>query len=157
MDCLRVLVIDDSRTIRAMIEQIVEHEPGSRVVGAAADVPAARRMLVDLMPNVITLDLAMPGIDGMQFLDEIRDERHAPIIVLSSSTSDGAPETERAIAHGVHACFDKAKLVSNAAMFLRVLKAAVKRSSARHLSSRPTVSVVRRQPAELSKNEIAVT
>ncbi len=153
MDCLRVLVIDDSLTIRAMIEQIVENEPGGRVVGTAADVPAARRMLVDLLPNVITLDLAMPGIDGMQFLDELRDERHAPIVVLSSSTRDGAPETERAIAHGANACFDKAKLVSDARTFLRVLKTAVKRSSTGHRSSHPAATAARAQPAELSRDK----
>jgi two-component system chemotaxis response regulator CheB len=99
----------------------------------------------------------MPGIDGMHFLDELRDERHAPIVVLSSSTRDGAPETERAISHGAHACFDKAKLVSDAGMFLRVLKTAVKRSSTRHLSSRPTVTAAKRQPAQLSKMETAAT
>jgi chemotaxis response regulator CheB len=158
MDCLRVLVIDDSLTIRAMVEQIVEKEPDCRLVGVASDVPTARRMLVDLLPNVVTLDLAMPGIDGMEFLDELRNERHAPIVVLSSSTRDGAAETDAAIALGAHACFDKAKLVSEAGKFLGVLKKAVKRASARQHSPfrpvAPAASDVPEEPRMVEDNRV---
>jgi two-component system chemotaxis response regulator CheB len=127
---LRVLVIDDSLTIRAMVEEIVQHEPGCRVVGVAGDVVAARQMLIDLEPNVITLDLAMPGIDGLSFLDELRSQKHAPIVVVSSSTTEGAAATAEALAHGADACFDKAKVVSDARRFLRVLDKAVQRKAA---------------------------
>ena len=126
---LRVLVIDDSLTIRAMVEEIVQHEPGCRVVGTASDVVTARRMLIDLQPNVITLDLAMPGIDGLSFLDELRSRKHAPIVVVSSSTTDGAAATAEALAHGADACFDKAKVVSDARRFLHVLDEAVRRQA----------------------------
>ena len=129
MDHLRVLVIDDSLTIRAMVEQIVGQEPGCRVVGLASDGAAAKQMLSELEPNVITLDLAMPGIGGLSFLDEIKNHRHAPIVVLSGTTTDGSAATLEAIAHGADACFDKAKLVSEAGRFLNLLKKVLKRGA----------------------------
>jgi two-component system chemotaxis response regulator CheB len=127
MEFLRVLVIDDSLTIRAMVEQVVQKVPGCRVVGAAADVATARAMIDDLAPNVITLDLAMPGMGGLGFLDELRDRPHAPIVVVSSSTADGSDAAEEALARGADACFDKTRLIAEADRFVRLLKLAAKR------------------------------
>lgn len=122
MDRLRVLVIDDSLTIRAMVEQLIEKEAGCRVVGVASDVPTARRMMIELMPNVVTLDLAMPGIDGIQFLDELRGQMHAPVIVVSSSTNEGAEATKVALDHGAAACFDKTRIVCESSRLIKLLK-----------------------------------
>jgi two-component system chemotaxis response regulator CheB len=127
MDFLRVLVIDDSLTIRAMVEQVVQRVPGCRVVGVASDVGTARTMIEDLAPNVITLDLAMPGVDGLSFLDELRERKHAPIVVVSSSTSEGSPEAQEALSRGADACFDKTRLIVEADRFVRLLKMAAKR------------------------------
>src|ERR1700712_584188 len=105
-----------------MVEQIVGHQAGCRVIGVASDVETARQMITDLMPNVVTLDLAMPGLGGLGFLDELREIVHVPIVVVSSSTTPGSLASEDALARGADACFDKARIVADALGFLRVLK-----------------------------------
>ena len=145
MKCLRVLVIDDSPTIRAMIEQIVSSSQGCRVVGSACDVPTARHMLGDLMPNVVTLDLAMPGVNGIEFLAELIGVRHAPVVVLSSSTTAGSVEAKAALALGATAVFDKAKLVSEAVRFLAVLRRAA--------DPKPDQQLPNEDAGEMTRNE----
>ncbi|CAN5118734.1 hypothetical protein BH10PSE12_BH10PSE12_11240 [soil metagenome] len=129
MDHLRVLVVDNSLVIRAMIEQIIGQDPGCRVVGQAPDVPAARQMLADLLPNLVVLDLDMPGASGMDFLDELRGHTHPPVVVVSSLTKEGAAAATAAIEGGAHACFDKARIVSHRDDFMRVLKEATRRQA----------------------------
>ena len=127
VDKLRVLVIDDSSTIRAIVSRLIEQEAGCSVVGVAGDVPTALQLLAGRYHNVITLDLAMPGIDGLRFLDELRDQLHAPIVVVSSSTREGSSCAAEALAMGAEACFDKTKLISDAPRFMRLLKKAANR------------------------------
>jgi two-component system chemotaxis response regulator CheB len=124
---LRVLVIDDSLTIRALIEQVINKHPGCRVVGTAADVVTAAQMLDDLLPNVVTLDLAMPGLDGFVFLEASRNSPHAAVVVVSESTKIGSENTAKALAYGAIACFDKAKIISDAGRFVKLLKKASQR------------------------------
>jgi chemotaxis response regulator CheB len=126
VDRLRVLIIDDSITIRAMLEELLEREPDCRIVGIAGDVDSARELIEQQRPNVITLDLAMPGVEGLHFLDELKAKTLAAIVVLSSSAREGAPIIAEALAHGAVACFDKAKLLSEARRFVGMLKHAVK-------------------------------
>jgi len=118
MDHLRVLIIDDSLTIRAMSEELIEREAGCRVVGMASNAGEARSMIIDLIPNVVTLDLNMPGIDGMTFLDQLQGVSHPPIIIVSSTTSAGSSLTADAIKRGAYACFDKARILTDASTFL---------------------------------------
>jgi chemotaxis response regulator CheB len=118
---VRLLVIDDSATVRAMVEEIVEAEPGNKVVGVAGTVEAARLLLPELKPNLITLDLNMPGIGGLAFLDELAGYRHAPVIVLSSSTIAGSAAHDDALARGADACFDKNRIVADAGQFRRLM------------------------------------
>ena len=119
----RVLIIDDSLTIRALLEGVISRDSDFRVVGAASSVGSARQMMTDLLPTVITLDLAMPGVDGIAFLDELVKQKHAPILVLSSSTTAGSAARDDALSHGADACFDKAQILSDAVGFLLTLKA----------------------------------
>jgi chemotaxis response regulator CheB len=126
VDRLRVLVIDDSLTIRAMLEELIEREQGCRVVGVAADASEARSMLADLIPNVVTLDLNMPRTNGMTFLDELRGKPHPPIVVISSATPAGSPQAAEAVKRGAYACFDKAKLLVEAGTLVRLLRSAAK-------------------------------
>ncbi len=136
-DDLRVLVIDDSLTIRAMIEQILSGQPGCSVVGIASDVATARLLMASTRPNVVTLDLMMPGIGGLAFLDELGTRAHCPVVVVSSTTKEGSDAATEALARGADACFDKAKIISAAPAFLALL-----RKTARRPTSAPRARVV---------------
>lgn len=118
---IRLLIIEDSATARAIIEQLVVQEPDAQVVGVAATAEEAHALLRTLKPNVITLDLNMPGVGGMAFLDTFADDRHAPIVVLSSSSRAGSDVASEAMKRGAAACFDKASLTREAARFRSVL------------------------------------
>ena len=120
-----VLVIDDSLTVRAIIEQLLEDEKDLRVVGSADSVSVAREMIDKFIPSVITLDLAMPNIDGLTFLDELSGHPHAPVLVVSSHTTWGSESEAEAIKRGARACFDKAQLVRNGKSFTALVRKAV--------------------------------
>jgi two-component system chemotaxis response regulator CheB len=131
MRTIRVLVIDDSLTIRGILESIVERHADLQLVGLASNVEEAKVYLRDRHPDVITLDLALPGIDGMQFLQELAGGPHAPVVVVSSSTQPKSEKAEAAMKAGAFACFDKARLVQEAPRFVKVLhKAADERLKA---------------------------
>jgi len=124
MRTVRVLVIDDSLIIRGIVESILERHNDIHIVGLASDVNEAKQHLKDRQPDVITLDLALPGIDGMDFLKELAEGTHPPVLVVSSSTSDKSEKAKAAIAAGAFACFDKARLVQEAPRFVKVLRKA---------------------------------
>ena len=126
MAALQVLIVDDSVTIRAMLEQVISAGEGCHVAGMAASADDARRMMMQKWPDVMTLDLTMPGIDGFQFLRDIQGQRHPPIVVVSSSSSAGAEASAQAIKAGAAACFDKAKLLTEASQFIRLLRKAAR-------------------------------
>jgi chemotaxis response regulator CheB len=131
IDHLRVLIIDDSLTIRAMLEKLVQREAGCRVVGVASNAAEARSMMIDLIPNVVTLDLNMPGIDGMAFLDEVRQNTHPPIVVVSSATTANSEIAVESIRRGAYASFDKSKILVDTPGFMRLLIAAAKSGNAK--------------------------
>jgi chemotaxis response regulator CheB len=127
MSTVRVLVIDDSLTIRAILESILGHHKDIEIVGLASDVEEARACLEERQPDVITLDLALPDIDGMAYLEELAGGPHAPVIVVSSSTRDKSDQSKAAIKNGAVACFDKARLVQEAPRFVKVLRKAAEK------------------------------
>jgi len=131
MQALRVLIVDDSVTIRAMIEEIVSQDPHGSVVGIASDVVTARELIETRVPNLITLDLAMPGIGGLEFLDELARKAHAPVLVISSSTSGDAEATREALAHGADACFDKRMLLTDRKALLALMHRVASRKGAK--------------------------
>jgi chemotaxis response regulator CheB len=124
MRFVRVLVIDDSLTIRAILESIMERHADIQIVGLASDVEEAKVYLKERLPDVITLDLALPGIDGMAFLEELAQGPHAPVVVVSSSTQAKSAQAIAAIKCGAVACFDKARLVQEAPRLVKVLRKA---------------------------------
>ena len=124
MRIVRVLVIDDSLIIRGIMESILERHSDIHLVGLASDVEEAKQHLKERQPDVITLDLALPGIDGMEFLQELAAGPHAPVLVVSSSTQDKSEKAQAAIKAGAFACFDKARLVQDAPRFVKVLRKA---------------------------------
>jgi len=97
---IRVLVVDDSAVIRSIIADSIAESPGMEVVGKAADGREALEMLDSLRPDVITLDIQMPNMDGLATLDAILARRPTPVIMVSSLTRLGANITLDALDRG---------------------------------------------------------
>jgi two-component system chemotaxis response regulator CheB len=97
---VRVLVVDDSALMRKLIPQILEKDASIEVVGTAMDGNFALRKIEDLRPQVVTLDLEMPGLNGIDTLKAIMRKHRLPVIVVSSHTTSGASVTLKALALG---------------------------------------------------------
>jgi two-component system, chemotaxis family, protein-glutamate methylesterase/glutaminase len=97
---VRVLVVDDSALMRKLIPQLLTSEAGIEVVGTAMDGNFALKKIEELKPQVITLDLEMPGLNGIDALKEIVRRWRLPVIVVSSHSTSGAAITLKALALG---------------------------------------------------------
>src|SRR5436190_1655867 len=86
----RVLVVDDSAAMRALFCDILEQTKNILVVGTATSAADAREKIAGLRPNVLTLDVEMPGMSGIEFLEEIMATNPMPVVMLSSLTQSGA-------------------------------------------------------------------
>ena len=104
---VRVLVVDDSRTIRALIRRSFNQYPDIVICGEAANPIEARDLIIQDQPDVITLDVEMPGINGLQFLDKIMRLRPIPVVMVSSLTARGADTAITALQMGAFECFPK--------------------------------------------------
>ncbi|MFS0773513.1 protein-glutamate methylesterase/protein-glutamine glutaminase [Sphingomonas sp. 1P08PE] len=104
---VRVLIVDNSATMRGLLSAILRRDPGIEVVGEAADAAEARTKIKALDPDVLTLDVEMPGMNGLDFLDKIMALRPMPVVIVSSITERGAAATVRALAAGAFDCFPK--------------------------------------------------
>ena len=88
---IRVLIVDDSAMMRRLLTQIIEQSPDFEVVGAAPDAQSARELIKELNPDVLTLDVNMPRMDGFELIEAIRaapELRGVPILVLSTEFSE---------------------------------------------------------------------
>lgn len=106
MTC-RVLIVDDSRSMRALIAETLRQDPRIEVVGEAADPLAARDAIKELDPDVVTLDIEMPKMNGLEFLDRLMRLRPTRVIIVSSLTERGAATTIRALEIGAMECVAK--------------------------------------------------
>lgn len=97
---IRVLVVDDSALMRRMLTSVLDSDSEIEVVGAAPDPLCARQMIKELNPDVVTLDVEMPKMDGLTFLEKIMKLRPMPVIMVSSLTKKGAETTLRALESG---------------------------------------------------------
>ncbi|MGM0519902.1 MAG: protein-glutamate methylesterase/protein-glutamine glutaminase [Campylobacterota bacterium] len=97
---IKVLIVDDSATAREIIKTILSKDKEIKVVGAAADAFAARDMIIKLCPDVICLDVEMPRMDGITFLQKIMTYLPTPVIMVSSLTQKGAQTTLDALSFG---------------------------------------------------------
>ena len=100
MNKVRVLVVDDSALMRKLIPQMVETDQSIEVVGTAMDGTFCLKKIEELRPNVVTLDLQMPGMNGIDTLKEIMRRHPLPVIVVSSHSTDGASITFKALGLG---------------------------------------------------------
>ncbi len=96
----RVVVVDDSALVRGLLAQIIDRQPDMCCVGAAADPLVAREMIRNLDPDVITLDVEMPRMDGLDFLARLMRLRPMPVVMVSTLTERGADVTLKALELG---------------------------------------------------------
>lgn len=96
----RVLVVDDSAVVRQLLTELLAQDPGIEVVGSAADPLLARDKIKRLNPDVLTLDVEMPRMDGLAFLENLMRLRPMPVVMVSSLTERGADITLQAMALG---------------------------------------------------------
>lgn len=97
---IRVLIVDDSALMRDMLTSVLSHDPDIQVVGTAADPFAAREAIKRLNPDVLTLDVEMPGMNGISFLEKLMALRPMPVVMVSTLTQAGAFTTLRALEIG---------------------------------------------------------
>jgi len=96
----RVIVVDDSALVRSLLTEIINREPDLCCIGAASDPLVAREMIRSLDPDVITLDVEMPRMDGLDFLARLMRLRPMPVVMVSTLTERGADVTLKALELG---------------------------------------------------------
>ncbi|MDX8398491.1 MAG: chemotaxis response regulator protein-glutamate methylesterase [Mariprofundaceae bacterium] len=107
---IKVLIIDDAALVRQLLTQVLSQDPEIEVVGAAIDPIMARDMIKKLNPDVLTLDVEMPRMDGVTFLSNLMRLRPMPVVMVSTLTEKGADVTLRALALGAVDFISKPKL-----------------------------------------------
>ena len=107
---IKVLVIDDSALMRSLLSEVINSAPDLEVVGGAPDPIAAREMIKTLNPDVLTLDIEMPRMDGLDFLARLMRLRPMPVVMISSLTKRGSEATLQALELGAVDFLPKPKL-----------------------------------------------
>lgn len=107
---IKVVIVDDSALIRSVLKQILEQAPDIRVVGVASDPLVAREIIRASNPDVITLDVEMPKMDGLEFLEKLMRLRPMPVLMISSLTERSSEITLRALELGAVDFVTKPKL-----------------------------------------------
>jgi two-component system, chemotaxis family, protein-glutamate methylesterase/glutaminase len=103
----RVLIVDDSTAMRGLIGAVLRRDPQIQVVGEAKDPLEARQAIKDLSPDVLTLDVEMPKMNGLEFLERLMRLRPMPVIMVSTLTQRGADASVRALELGAFDCIAK--------------------------------------------------
>ncbi len=107
---IKVLVVDDSALVRQTLIELLSSDPGIEVVGAAGDPYAAVERMKEIVPDVITLDVEMPRMDGLTFLRKIMAQHPIPVIICSTLTEQGAETTLKALEYGAVDIIQKPKV-----------------------------------------------
>jgi two-component system, chemotaxis family, protein-glutamate methylesterase/glutaminase len=107
---IRVLVVDDSALIRKLLTEIINSQADMQAVGAAPDPLVAREMIRELNPDVLTLDVEMPKMDGLDFLERLMRLRPMPVVMVSTLTDKGSEATLRALELGAVDYVSKPKI-----------------------------------------------
>ena len=97
---IRVIVVDDSALVRSLLAEIINRQPDMECIGTANDPLIAREMIRELNPDVITLDVEMPRMDGIDFLGRLMRLRPMPVVMISTLTERGAEVTMKALELG---------------------------------------------------------
>jgi two-component system chemotaxis response regulator CheB len=105
-----VVVVDDSALVRGLLAEIINRQPDMMCIGAASDPLVAREMIRNLNPDVITLDVEMPRMDGIDFLSRLMRLRPMPVVMVSTLTERGAEVTMKALELGAVDFVSKPKI-----------------------------------------------
>ncbi len=145
----KVLVVDDSALMRQMISEILSQDPELEVVGTAADPYVAREKILALNPDVLTLDVEMPRMDGLVFLEKLMAGRPMPVVMLSSLTEKGCETTMRALELGAVDFVTKPKLdlVDGMDHLVEEITSKVKQAASARVQNRTPRSAARNTPA----------
>ena len=138
----KVLVVDDSQTMRRLIRAVLEVDHTISVVAEAEDAPSARDAISSQKIDVVTLDVEMPGMSGLEFLRRIMRHRPMPVIMVSSHTRKGANATIEALASGAFGCVAKPDIHSKDEPFAGLIKL-VQAAARANLKSRSCLEAAR--------------
>lgn len=116
MSKIRVLIVDDSALMRQVLTELLSHDRDIEVIGTAPDPYVAREKIKTLNPDVLTLDVEMPRMDGLTFLEKLMAGRPMPVLMVSSLTESGCQTTLRALELGAVDFFTKPKIDLRAGM-----------------------------------------
>lgn len=152
MKQVRVLVVDDSATMRGLICATLQRDPDISVVGEAADPLEARQAIKILDPDVVTLDIEMPNMNGLDFLEKIMRLRPTRVIMVSSLTESAAAATIRALEIGAFDCVAKPSSKDPNSFHDLALK--IKTAAAAPISP-PAAEASLREPSEDRATEFA--
>ena len=146
---IRVLIVDDSALARRAISDALSDDPEIEVVGAASDAYGARDEILALQPDVVTLDLEMPRMDGLTFLKILQEHYPVPVVVVSSLTPSGSAKALEALAAGAIDVLPKPDGTGNLGQLAHQLAyhvkaAASSRREARHLRPASAQAVLAR-------------
>lgn len=136
---IRVVIVDDSALIRKVLTEIINNEKDMEAVGAAPDPLVAREMIRALNPDVITLDVEMPKMDGLDFLERLMRLRPTPVVMVSTLTERGSDITMRALELGAVDFVSKPKLdiVHGMQEYAQQITDKIRAAAAAKISHRP--------------------
>ncbi len=110
MEKIKVLIVDDSALVRQTLETILSSDPMIEIVGVAADPYIAVERIKECVPDVITLDIEMPRMDGLTFLKKLMSQHPIPVVVISTLTQKGTDSALLALEYGAVEIFAKPKV-----------------------------------------------
>ncbi|WP_018125644.1 protein-glutamate methylesterase/protein-glutamine glutaminase [Desulfovibrio oxyclinae] len=146
---IRVLIVDDSAVVRQTLQSILESDPAIEVMGTAVDPFAAAEKIRREVPDVITLDIEMPRMDGLTFLRKIMKQHPIPVVICSSMATEGGQNALKALEYGAVEIISKPKvgtkkfLEESRIRFVDAVKAA---AMTRRRKARPPVQPLKPQP-----------
>lgn len=160
----RVLVVDDSALVRRAISDALSRDPEIEVVGTAMDPYVARDKIRELSPDVLTLDIEMPRMDGLTFLQILQQQRPMPVIVISSTTASGSESALKAMEYGAVDVLCKPTSAYNIGELATQLAARVKVAARARMglprsapvADRPKVSAGSGVPSRFSSRQLVV-
>lgn len=138
---VRLLIVDDTRTVRALLRAHLSSDPRIEVVGEAGDPYEARAQIKALNPDVVTLDVEMPKMNGLEFLEKLMRLRPTPVVMISTRTTEQSDVAVRALSLGAVDCIDLKVLKEIGPGQMKLADTLVMASTARLRGPRRTVAV----------------